>query len=230
MSHTIFLTPITNVPSTVTQLALDCKTDLLSYLYCHVVDEDLRPNQAKTVFSSNHANWLSFPAHKIITINGLGIETLKHAGTDYTASLPAGTVTFGAAVNDIVRAEYYSFPFTDQQLVDLTTKSIQEVSVLIYRPINENNIPQDYLPVICKRLYTNVLKALIIEARNYFQVSVAGRSINKTNVVQQFSAIIEQNEKQLMEEIEPLRHFNKTNRILPTYALTEEIKSDSQII
>ena len=107
--------------------------------------------------------------------------------------------------------------------------ALREISVLVYRPINQDSIHYDYAVAICKRLYTNVLKALLIEARDYFSVSVGGRSINKTNVVGQLNSIIEQNETQLQAEINVLRTFNKTNRVLPSFPSTKSIQSSSTI-
>lgn len=230
MSHTIFLTPLSAVPQSVVQLAEECKTTLLGLLQIRIVEEDLRPSADNKTFTSKHPTWLASPAPKIITINDLGIETLRFITTDYSQSLTNGSVTFGTATTDIVRADYYYFPFTDAQLADLTMHSLQEISVLIYRPINENEIAQDYLTPICQRLYTNVLKALLIEARDYFTVAVGGRTVNKANIVSQITGIIEENEKQLQEAINTLRIFNKTNRVLPSFTATKNLDSAAKIV
>jgi hypothetical protein len=214
----------------ITQLALHCKTQLLSMLFIRIVGEDLRPNATGTIFTAKHGDWNANPSPRITAINDLGVETLQFEGTDYTVSLTGGTVTFPVATTDIIQADYNCFPFTAEQLSRFAWMALREISVLIYRPISSEQIPHDYAVAICKRLYTNVLKALMIEARDYFSVSVAGRSINKTNIVGQLNAIIEQNEVQLQAEINVLRTFNKTNRILPRFTGTDTIQSNSQII
>jgi len=229
MSSIVYLTPIAGLPMNVTQLALHCKTQLLSMLYVRIVSEDLRPSADNKTFVAKHSDWLENPKPRVIAINSLGVETLKFATTDYTVSFTGGTITFPTATTDLIRADYYYFPFTDQQLSNFAWQALREISVLIYRPINPDRIHYDYAVAICKRLYTNVLKALLIEARDYFSVSVAGRSINKTNVVTQLNAIINQNEVQLQAEINMLRTFNKTNRILPKFTGTDTIQSNSQI-
>jgi len=227
----VFLTPITGVNVNVNNLAMYCKSTIFTYLYVRIADEELRPNQARTVYSSKYHNWLLVPDPMIVVINSLGIQTLKYKTTDYIINDVDGTITFWTplASTDIVRASYYYLPISDTQMINLTRKSLVEISVLIFRKIDENSIPPDYQVAICKRLYTNVLKVLILEARDYFSVSVGGRMISKTNIVTQFTTIIEENEKQLQEEINILRTFNKTNRILPTIEVDKNINSNSKI-
>lgn len=229
MSHTIFVTPSSVLPGDINDLATFCKNNLLSYLYVRIVDEDLRPNSANLVFQSKHRNWLSFPEPKIITITN-GVSTLKFAPTHYSVNLAEGKATFVSATTDPVRADYYYFPFSDEQIGSLTLESMQEISALIYRPIDENKIPQDYRPTICKRLYTNLLKALLLEARDFFSVSVGGRNIDKSNIVDQINSIIDQNEKQVMSEINTLRNFNKTKRVLPSVETVKTITSNASIV
>lgn len=225
----VYLTPVAGIPMNITQLALHCKAQLLSMLYVRIIGEDLRPNADNKVFVAKYNNWKDNPAPRVTTISSLGVETVKFEGTDYTVSHTGGTVTFATATTDIVRADYMYFPFTEQQLSRFGLQALREISVLIYRPINPDCIHFDYAAAICKRIYTLVLKALLLEARNYFSVSVGGRSINKTNIVGQLNVIIEQNETQLQDEINVLRTFNKTNRILPSFPGTKSVQSDSQI-
>ena len=227
---TVYLTPSAGLPMNITQLALHTKVQLLSMLYVRIVGEDLRPNSANKVFAAKHGDWLQTWKPRVSAINDLGVETLKFETTDYTVSYTGGTVTFLAATTNLIRADYYYFPFTEQQLARFGLESLRELSILIYRPIDPNSIPYDYVPTISKRIYTNVLKALLVEARDYFSVSVAGRTINKTGIISQLNAIINQNEEQVQAEINILRTFNKTNRVLPKFTGTNTVKSDSQII
>jgi hypothetical protein len=229
MAQTIYLTPASGVPMNITQLAMWCKSQLLSMLFVRIIGEDLRPNTDGKVFTAKYANWQDNPKPRVTAINALGIETLKFETTDYVISSTGGTITFPSTTTDTIRADYNYFPFTEQQLSRFGLQALREISVLTYRPIDVNCIHFDYAAAICKRIYTLVLKALLIEARDYFSVSVGGRSINKTNVVAQLNAIIEQNEKQLQDEINVLRTFNKTNRILPKFTGTDTIQSNSQI-
>lgn len=229
MAQTIYLTPVSGVPMNVTQLAMHCKTQLLSMLFVRIVGEELRPDVTNKIFIAKYNDWNSNPKPRVSTVNSLGIETLKFETADYTVSLTGGTVTFPAATTDIVRVDYNYFPFTDQQLARFSMQALREISVLIYRPIDVNCIHFDYAAAICKRIYTLVMKALMVEARDYFSVSVAGRSINKTNIVGQLDTIVTQNEVQLQAEINVLRTFNKTNRVLPSFPSTKSVQSDSQI-
>lgn len=225
----VFLTPSAALPADVINLSQKCKSSLLSYLFIRIIEEDLCPDQTNKIFQSKHPNWMQSPVPRISTINTLGVETLRFITTDYSTNYVNGSVSFGSATTDIVRANYYYFPFTDAQLSDLTFYSLQEISVLVYRNIDPNSIPQDYRMAVCKRLFTNLLKTLMAEARDYFSVSVGGRSINKNNVINQFTAIIEENEKQLVEEINMLRTFNKTNRVLPILTSSYNINSSAKI-
>jgi len=229
MAQTIYLTPISGVPMNVTQLAMHCKTQLLSMLFVRIVGEDLRPNVDGKIFTAKHSDWNENPKPKITAVNDLGVETLKFDIADYAVSFTGGTVTFPTSTTDIIRADYNYFPFTDQQLSRFSLQALREISVLIYRPIDVNCIHFDYAAAICKRIYTLVLKALMVEARDYFSVSVGGRSVNKTNIVGQLNTIIDQNEVQLQAEINVLRTFNKTNRVLPSFSSTKSVQSNSQI-
>jgi hypothetical protein len=226
----IFLTPISNANISISNLAYACKNTMLPYLYSRIADEELRPNADNKTYTSKHLNWLLIPDPKIVTINSLGIETLRYKTTDYTLDAPNGTITFGSAVTDTVRASYNCLPLSDTQLIDITRKSFNEISSLIFRTIDANNIHPDYQVAICKRMYTNVLRVLLLEARDYFSVSVGGRAISKTNIVPQILEIINEHEKQLQEEINVLRSFNKTNRIMPTVSLTQALNSNAQIV
>jgi hypothetical protein len=226
----VYLTPITDANVNVSNLAMFCKTNVLPYLYIRVADEDLTPNASNTVFYSKFPNWLMTPNPKIITISNLGVETLRYITTNYTINALTGTVTFLAPTTDIVRASYNAFPLTDAQIVALTQKSLKEISVLTYRTIDENNIHSDYQIAICRRLYTNIFQTLMVEARDFYAVSVAGRTINKTNIMSQMTAIIQQNEALLEPILNMLRTFNKTNRVLPAVPVTKTINSDAKVV
>ena len=230
MSDTIFLSPSSPTPGDITTLTQVCKANALQNLSVCIIGEELRPNEANTVFVSQHLNWLASPDPRITTIDNNAIEILRHETTDYTLDLTGGSVTFLSATTDIVRADFVYFPFTDEQLTEMVKQALKEIEVLIYRKINPEQIHEDYIPAICKRLYTNTLKSLLLEAKDYFSVSVGGRTINKTNIVGQFNEVINQNEQQLQAEIAVLRDYNKTDRILPTFTLTKTLKSDAEIV
>ena len=230
MSHIIFLTPSSVLPADANALAEHCKENLLTYLYVRIIEETLRPNSANLTFISKHNDWLFDPSPRVTTIDSNGIETLKFETAHYTVNYPDGTITFTGAITDIVRVDYNYFPFTDDQIGQLLLQSLGEISVLIYRPIDENSIHKDYRPVICRRLYTNLLKALLLEARDYFSVSVGGRNIDKTNVIGQINEIIKQNETQVLQDVNVLRNFNKTKRLLPAVTTTQIIDSTALVI
>ena len=225
----VYLTPIAGIPMNITQLSLHCKSQLLSMLYVRIAGEDLRPNADYKTFVGKHGDWRDNPPPRVSAINSLGVEALKFEGTDYIVSHTGGTVVFPSATTDTIRADYMYFPFTEQQLSRFGLQALREISVLIYRPINADCIHFDYAAALCKRIYTLVLKALMVEARDYFSVSVGGRSINKTNIVGQLNTIIDQNEVQLQAEINVLRTFNKTNRVLPSFPSSKSIQSSSTI-
>lgn len=227
MSDVIFLDLSIVSAKSITQLALACKAVVLADLAIFICDEDLCPDSTNTVFTSRHKNWLTGPAPKIFTIDDTGIETLIFTPADYTISIVNGSVQLTASTTDTVRANYSFFPFTDPQLVELAKEALREISVIIYRPINPDNIEKDYRPAICKRLYTNTLKALLLEAKDFFSVSIAGRSISKTTIVSQINAVIDQNETQLLTELQSLIHHNRTNRFLPTIELTNDLDSNA---
>jgi len=230
MSDVIFLDPASAIPQDVVTLTQVCKANLLQNLNCRIVDETLCPDKDNKIFSSQHKNWIGSPQPKIKKVNSNGIETALFESTDFTLSLNDGTVTFSTAVTDTVIASFTFFPFTDAQLTDLVKQSIVEVRVAIWRPIDPDKIAEDYIHTICKRLYTNVLKSLLLEAKDFFSVAVAGRQINKTNIVPQINTIIDQNEKQVQTEFYALRNFNRTRRIAATVQKGATITSNTNIV
>lgn len=235
MSDVIFLNPSIAIPGDVATLTQLCKDVLLTKLSCRVVDEQLCPiDNTNTTFDSLNLNWILPSTPKIFkndnsVSGGCGTGTLLFSPAGYSVDLLGGRVTLVTPLVDpeTLTASYNFFPFTDPQLVEMVKSTIAEISTLIYRPIPLNAIPVDYRPVICKRLYTNVLKSLILEAREFFSVTVAGRTINKSNIVAQINTIIDQNERQVLADLNILRHYNKTNRVLPTITLTKTVLSGS---
>lgn len=233
MGDIIFLNPSIVIPGDITTLTQLCKDTLLSKLFCQVVDEELCPiDNTDTIFDAKNINWFAAPTPKIKKINTDGSVTLLFSSADYTVDLVGGRITLTSALTEgqTLTASYTFFPFTDTQLNQILEGTVIEISVLTYRPIDTANILQDYRPVICKRFYTNILKTLIIEARDFFSVTVAGRTINKTVIVPQINTIIDQNERQVLSDINILRHFNKTNRILPRITVTKTLISDTEIV
>ena len=209
MSDTIYLSP-----SSVSALTPECKA-LLSGLSVEILDEDLRPKTAaNTVYFGRYRNWLPEPQPRVRLINSTGAETvLLTDGTAYTIDYAAGEITLPSPATDLVRADYFFSPLNDAILEQLLTLSVSEVSALISRPIDPLDIHPAYRAAVCKRLYTNVLKNLLVEARNYFAVSVAGRSISKDHIPSNIDLMIKENETQLQAELNWLRHFNTTKRL-----------------
>lgn len=211
MSDIIYLSP-----SLVSLLTPECKT-LLSSLYVEIIDEtvDRKSAASQLIYKARYQNWLSEPRQRIRKIDlTTGIETLLFEGTDYTLAREAGEMTLASplSANVILRADYFFTPLNDAVLESLLQTCAGEISNLIGRPIDPLNINDAYHPAICKRLYTNVLKNLMVATREYFAVSVAGRSISKDQVPTHFDAIIKQNETQLTDELNWLRNFNLTKR------------------
>ena len=229
MSDIIFLQPASSIPASLDELTQHCRENFMSHLRCNVVDEDLLSNQAGTTFKSKNSDWLSSPSPRVRLIDDSGVESLKFETADYTVNYEDGSITFGSAVTDIVRVDYSFFPWGTEQLTEFVASAISELRVLIYRPVDENNIHSNYRPVICRRTYTKLLEDLLGAAKDYFSVSVAGRNINKSTVVSQINLVIDQNEKQFMQLVEALRHYNTTSRILPTFSNSKTIRSDAEV-
>ena len=232
MSDVIFLDPSVSIPNDITEIALLCKDVLLTKLVGRVVDEVLIPfDNSNGVFDAKNGTWVAVPRPIVKRIDDTGVETILLEIIDFTLDLTGGRVTLVTPLTatESLTVSYSFFPFTDPQLFEITKNAAAEISVLIYRPVDQNNIPADYRPAICKRFYTNALKALILEAKDFFSVGVGGRTINKANIVSQTNQIIEQNESQLLSDLQMLRHYNKTNRILPKITSTENLSSNTEI-
>ena len=210
MPHTTFLSP-----ATISTLTTECKT-LLTNLTVEIIDENLMQKASgdDTIFVGRYDVWKVTPIPKIRRIDTDGIETVLFSGTDYTLDLNAGevTLTSGAGTN-VIRADYFYQPLNDAILEQLLGIAVKEISVLIHRPIDDTNILTDYQAPVCKRLYTNVLKNLLIESRNFFTVAVGDRQISKEQITAQLEAMRQSNEAELMLEINQLRNWNQTNRM-----------------
>lgn len=211
MAHITFLSP-TNVSA----LTAECRA-LLSNLTIEIIDEDLMQKTSgnDTIFMGRYKNWQSIPqgTPKIRKIDTNGVETVLFSSSDYTVDFAAGEITLtSGAGTDTVRADYFYGPLSDSLLEDLLAIAVKEVEVLIHRPIDDSNVVRDYQAPICKRFYTNVIKNLMIEARNFFAVAIGERTISKEQIVGQLTSIKEQNEVELMLEINQLRNWNQTQR------------------
>lgn len=207
MSDIVFLSP-----STVSALTTECKA-LLTGLCVEIIEEDLeRKASGSDIYVSRNRTWLPTPKSRIRLVDSSGVETLLFEGPNYSLDLPSGEVTLVSSTTDIVRADYFFQPLSDTLLESLLATAIKEVEVLIHRPIDDNNILRDYKAAVCKRLYTNVVKNLTLEARNFFSIGVGDRIINKEQIPGHLQAMWQANEIDLMKEITQLRDWNQTNR------------------
>lgn len=233
MSDVVFLDPSIAIPDDITEITQLCKDVLLTKLLCSIVDEELCPfDSSNGVFDAKNGTWQAAPKPKVKKLNNVtGVSELLFETDDYTIDFTGGRVVLltPLTTDESLLVTYTFFPFTDPQLFQIARNSASEISVLIYRPVDQNNIPEDYRPAICKRFYTNVLRALILESKDFFSVSVGGRTINKTNIVSQTNQIIQDNEAQLLSDLQMLRHYNKTNRILPVISISKIVNSNAEI-
>jgi len=210
MPNITFLTP-----TTVSALSAECKA-LLSNLTVEIIDEDLLQESTgdDKIFFARFDGWQAVPAPKIRTIDTDGIETVLFATSDYVIDLAGGKVTLTAgAGTDKVRVDYFYAPLNDTLLERLLAIAIKEIEVLIHRKIDDNNILRDYKAVVCKRFYTNVIKNLLIESRNFFAVAISDRTISKEQISAQLEAMRQSNEAEVLLEVNQLRNWNQTNRM-----------------
>lgn len=210
MPHITFLSP-----SNVSALTAECRA-LISNLNIEIIDEDLiqKVSGDDKIFIGRYDNWNSIPqgTPRIRKIDSNGVETVLFA-SEYVIDFAAGEVTILAGVGtDVVRADYFYSPLNDTLLERLLSIAIKEIEVLIHRPVDDNNVLRDYKAAICKRFYTNILKNLMIESRNFFAVSVGDRTISKEQIPAQLEVMKKSNEEDLLLEINQLRYWNKTDR------------------
>ena len=210
MPHITFLSP-----SNVSALTSECRA-LISNLTVEIIDEDLMQKTSgnDTIFMGRYNNWKTDPqgTPKIRKIAN-GIETVLFSTADYTVDFASGEVTLIAgAGTDTIRADYFYSPLNDTLLEELLAIAIKEIEQLVHRKIDDNSINRAYVAVICKRFYTNILKNLLIESRNFFSVAVGDRQIGKEQIPTTLLAIKESNEAEVIMEINQLRNWNLTNR------------------
>ncbi len=210
MPHITFLSP-----SNVSALTAECRA-LISNLTIEIIDENLiqKTSGDDTIFMGRYDNWNSTPqgTPKVRKIDTNGVETVLFSN-EYVIDFAAGEIELNAgAGTDVVRADYFYSPLNDTLLEELLAISIKEIEVLVHRRIDDNSIDRAYTAAICKRFYTNILKNLMIESRNFFSVSVGSRTISKEQIPAQLEAIKKQNEEDLLPGINQLRYWNQTNR------------------
>lgn len=192
-----------------------CSQSFLSHLCASVIDLDLSPSEAGgTVYITGFTNLLQDPAVRVRTVDpSTGVETLLFIGTDYTVNHVAGEITLVVATTDIVRVDFSYKPLSDTELDVLFDLSISEVGVLIRRPIDVDNIPVEYETAICLQFTMNVLKTLMIETRDFFSISVAGKSVSKTDIPKTFDLLIKTYHEQFMLLVRQLRQWNTSARL-----------------
>jgi len=201
------------MPTTLASLLTGVKRRL-SNIQVSIRDEDLSNTTAlpATVFQSRHKNWRSFPVPQVRKIDSLGVETTLFSA-DYVIDATNGKVTLTVATSDVVRVTYDFDPFTDAELTEELEPARKEIATGVYRTIDPTDVADPYVEAITKRVYTNVLKRLVIEAKDYFSVSIAGRSMDKNTIVDHFTKIIETNEEQLASQMNSLRYYNTSSRL-----------------
>ena len=210
MSHITFLSP-----ANVTTLTAECRA-LISNLTIEIIDENLiqKTSGSDTLFMGRYDNWNSTPqgTPKIRKIDTDGVETILFSD-EYAIDFAAGEVTLLAGSGtDVVRADYFYSPLNDTLLEELLSIAIKEIEQLVHRKIDDSSINRAYVAVICKRFYTNILKNLLIESRNFFSVAVGDRQIGKEQIPTTLLAIKESNEAEVIMEINQLRNWNLTDR------------------
>jgi len=189
--------------------------DRLSKLVFDVVDEDLSAYDTNYKrYNSVNVNWVSSPPERIRLIDTNGVETLLLSSI-YTINQTGGYITFTDAKNDndVIRADYSFFPFTDAQLLSIVQAARKQLQVLLFRTIDASSIADNYQEAILKKCYTIALREMQFPTIKYFAISIGGRSISKENQVTMTNTLIDNNEKELLMEINTLRYFDKTNTL-----------------
>ena len=187
--------------------------DRVNKLTYDILDEDLMANDVNYLrYNSANLNWVTFPPERLRFIDTNGVETPIYS-TDYTVNTAGGYITFLSARNDsdVIRADYSFFPFTDAQLLSIIQAARKQVQVLLFRPIDAANIADNYQEVILKKCYTIVLREIQFPTVKYFSISIGGRSIGKESQVTMINAMVESSEKELLQDINAIRYFDRTN-------------------
>jgi hypothetical protein len=187
----------------------------LDCLHLNVIDEDLAVLTSYTVYQAENKQWLAFPVQRIRKITSAGVESLLLVTTNYTLNATEGTITLLSAADatDVIRADYSFNVFTDTQLAEILVQSFREVNVLVHRKVDVTSIHEDYVEAVLKRAFSNAFKCLIEPTFNFYNVSVGGRTIDKTMLADTIKKIIDENEGLLDKDINALRNFNQTNRM-----------------
>ena len=188
----------------------------LGKLTFEILDEDLVANDSVYKrYNSVNTNWVASPPERVRWIDSNGVENLAVIA-DYTVNLAGGYITFTTAKDntDVVRVDYSFFPFSDAQLLSIVQSARKQLQVLLFRPVDATVIPEAYQEVVLKRCYTIALREMQFPTIKYFSISVGGRSISKENQLVMINSMIESNEKELLQEVNAVRYFDRTNVLL----------------
>lgn len=187
--------------------------DRLGKFTCSIVNEDLTPENISYLrYNSVNGNWLTTPQEKIRVIDTNGLETYIFP-SDYTVNATNGYIVFSIArsATEIIRADYSIAPFTDTELTSILNSALKQIRVLIFHAIDEGDISVNYSEAIIKRAFTIALREIQFPTTRYFAINIAGRSIDKSQQVTQIESLITSNEKDLLQDINALRYFDRTN-------------------
>lgn len=163
-------------------------------------------------YDSQNPNWVVFPAENIRVVGLTGVETHIFP-TDYNITLVSGYITFTVArlSTDVIKADYSKIPFSDADLTSILESALKQIRVLGFHTIDATNFTENYSEAILKKAYTIALRELQFPTTKYFALSIAGRSIDKSTQTTQINLMIESNEKELLQDINAIRYFDKTN-------------------
>jgi len=165
-------------------------------------------------YDSTNKNWIAFPAENIKVVGLTGTETHIYP-VDYGVAYVDGYITFNVArlSTDVVKADYSKIPFSDADLTSILESALKQIRVLTFHTIDVTNFSENYSEAILKKAYTIALRELQFPTTKYFALSIAGRSIDKSTQTTQINLMIESNEKELLEDINAIRYFDKTNTL-----------------
>jgi hypothetical protein len=181
------------------ELVPDLKVELSQILKVLVPEKFLAGDSTGKVFSAWEKNWAQRPP-AIVRLNGV------QQTTGYAVNYKEGTVTFTVAPTDVVTAEFYFSPFSDDELAGFAYRATRQLSSLIGEDIDTTaELPTLYEAPVTILAKKRVYDAVWGSVADYHRWEIDGTVIDKTAVAKAYGAIVKQQHDEVMFMVHRLR-------------------------
>lgn len=182
-------------------LLADLKLDLTHLLRTYVEEKYLAVDITGKVFSAWETNWYQRPP-AVIKKNG-NVQT-----TGFTINYSNGSVTFASAPlsTDVITAEFYFQPISDEALRSILISSTSTLATLLGQLIIVTvDLDQRFESLVRDIAFSRVFWITIGEAANYHRWQIDGELVDKSRVAGHYATLLKQKNNEMMAGVERMR-------------------------